>query len=355
MKIIIFAGGVGTRLWPLSRKNTPKQFEKIIGERSSIQEAVLRLYPTFVAKDIYIATGLRYKDIIEKQLPDIPKENFIYEPEMRDVGPAIGMAAVILEKLYPDEPIAMLWSDHLVKDAATFQKALLIAKEKVEQKTSDFIFIGQRPRFASQNLGYIHCGDLIEEQDNIKLYKFLKLKYRPDPSQAEEFFNDDSYIWNFGYFVTTTSYLVSLYQKFVPKMYSELKEIQDSYGKNDFLETVSRIYPTLEKISFDNAILEKLDTDNICALSVDVGWSDIGAWEALKEALSQTKDENVTRGNVMLEGSRDTLLFNYTNQLLVGIDMDEMLIVATEDVVLVCPKSSVPKIKKLVESLSGTD
>src|SRR5581483_910566 len=197
MKILVFAGGVGTRLWPLSRKNTPKQFEKIIGERSTIQEVIFRLAPTFLPKDIYIATGLHYKEIVESQLPQIPKENFIYEPTMRDVGPAIGMASVILEKINKDEPIAIIWSDHLVKNVSAFQKALLYAQDKVENSNTKFIFIGQRPRFPSQNLGYIHLGEQLEKKGSATLYKFRKLKYRPKPSQAEDYFRDPNYIWNF--------------------------------------------------------------------------------------------------------------------------------------------------------------
>src|SRR5947209_4889710 len=124
MRIIVFAGGVGTRLWPLSRKNSPKQFGKIIGDKSTLQEAVYRLQPTFSPSDIYVATGKRYKDIVIEQLPELPKENFIFEPEMRDVGPAIGLATVLLEKRNPDEPIAIVWSDHLVKNIGMFQKTL---------------------------------------------------------------------------------------------------------------------------------------------------------------------------------------------------------------------------------------
>ncbi len=355
MKIIVFAGGVGTRLWPLSRKNTPKQFEKIIGERSTLQEAVFRLQPTFKPDEIIVATGIRYKDIVERQLPELPKENFLYEPEMRDVGPAIGMATMILNKMDPDEPMAIIWSDHMVKNVEAFQKALELAKEKVLDSTAKFIFIGQKPRFANQNIGWIHCGDKVEEENNIALYKFKKLKYRPKLSQAEDFFKDESYVWNFGYFVTTPRFLSELYEVYVPEMYAKLSKIQSAYDTPSFEETVAKIYPTLEKLSFDDAILEKLTPKNIYVISVDVGWSDIGAWEALKEALSTSSDENVTKGKVMVEDSKDTLVFNYTNQLLVGIDLSEMLVIATDDVVLVCPKTAVPKIKKLVESLSGTE
>src|SRR5579871_2318618 len=190
MRIIIFAGGVGSRLWPLSRKNSPKQFSKIIGDKSTLQEAISRLQPAFSPSDIYIATGKRYKDVIKEQLPEIPQENFIFEPEMRDVGPAIGLATTLLGKKDLDEPIAIIWSDHLVRNVEKFQHILSVAERSVQQKKADFIFIAQKPRFANQNIGWIQCGEEIAEEEGLKLFRFKLLKYRPKLSQAEDFFED---------------------------------------------------------------------------------------------------------------------------------------------------------------------
>lgn len=351
MKIVIFAGGVGTRLWPLSRKSTPKQFGKLIGDKSTLQDAVRRLQPEFSPEDIYVATGKRYKNIVLDQLPQLPRGNFIFEPEMRDVGPAIGLVTAIINKIAPNEPMAIIWSDHMVRDVKMFQKALRIAEESILENKSDFVFIGQKPRFANQNVGWIYCGDEKWKENGLSLLEFKKLKYRPKLSQAEDFFEDPHYVWNLGYFVTTPRYLFEKFEKYTPQMYEDLNKIVNS---DNFEQSISKIYPNLEKISFDDAILEKFTPSKISVISVDIGWSDIGAWEALKEALSENTEENVTKGKVMVEDSRDSLVFNYTNQLTVGIDLSEMLVINTEDVVLVCPKSSVPKIKKLVESLAGT-
>lgn len=354
MKIVIFAGGVGTRLWPLSRKNTPKQFEKIIGDKSTLQEAVDRLIPQINYKDIFIATGLRYENILKKQLPEIPEENFIFEPEMRDVGPAIGLVSTILNKRFPEEPVAILWSDHLVKNTESFKNALFMAKETIESKKSNFVFIAQKARFANQNMGWIEVGEKKTEENGVSVFTFKKLYYRPNLSEAEEFFSNKNFVWNLGYFVTTPSYLNELFSKFVPEMHEKLKVLGDSYGTESYEDKLKSIYPTLEKISFDDAVLVKLKDSAITVISSDLGWSDVGAWEALKEALSESEDENITKGNVELVDSRDSLVFNYKDKLVVGIDLDQMLVVNTDDVLLVCPKKSVPKIKKLVENLAGT-
>lgn len=357
MKIIVFAGGVGTRLWPLSRRSTPKQFGKIIGDRSTLQQTISRLLPSFRPEDIYVATGKRYEEIVRGQLAEIPKENFIFEPEMRDVGPAIGLMSFIMAKKNEDEPVAILWSDHLVRNEDEFRASLFLAKEAIVKKGADFVFIGQKPRFANQNIGWIETGDVLSSdafEHKGKVHLFKRLVYRPKMEEAEEFFRDKKFVWNLGYFVTTPKFLCSLFQMHVPAMVGKLKQIQSSYGTKEFDAVLQRIYPMLEKISFDDAILVKLKPENMYVVLEDLGWSDVGAWEALKEALASTVDENVTNGNVLLKDSRDSLVFSYTHQMVVGIDLDELLVINTDDVLLVCAKSSVPKIKKLVESLSGT-
>lgn len=355
MKAVIFGGGVGTRLWPLSRKHTPKQFEKIVGDKSTLQLAVDRITPIINPEDIFISSGARYGEILRAQLPQIPDSNFILEPEMRDVGAAVGLVASILEKISPDEPFTILWSDHLVKNEEMFRQILLAGAEVLEKDKNKIIFIGQKSRLATQNLGWIEFGKKMDDINGLSLYEFESLHYRPSIESAEEFHASSNHAWNPGYFVTTPSFLMSLYRKHAPEMYVGLADIQDAWGTDRFESTLTEIFPKFQKISFDNLILEKMGGNDGYVIGADFGWSDIGAWEQLKEALADNAEENVTKGKTMLESTRDSLVFNYTNQMVVGIDLSEFLVINTEDVLLICPKNSVPKIKKLVESLTGTE
>ena len=355
MKAVVFAGGVGTRLWPLSRRHTPKQFEQVVGDKSTLQLAYDRISPIFTPTNIFISSGDRYGEILREQLPEIPKDNFILEPEMRDVGAAVGLVAAILAKISPDEPFTILWSDHLVKNVNLFRKLLLTASKILEEDKDKIVFIGQKSRLATQNLGWIEFGDKVKDVEGLAIYEFKSLHYRPDIETAEKFHQSEKHAWNPGYFGTTPSFLLSLYEKYAPEMYEGLIKIQEAWGTPDYEKVLSEIFPTFEKQSFDNLILEKMDEKDGLVIGADFGWSDIGAWEQLKEALSASEDENVTRGKVMVNDSKDSLVFNYTNQMVVGIDLNDFLVINTEDVVLVCPKNSVPKIKKLVESLSGTE
>lgn len=356
MKIVMFAGGVGSRLWPLSRKNAPKQFEKIIGDKTMLQITVGKLFPTYTWNDVYISTGAHYAQQVASQLPQLPKDHVLVEPEMRDVGPAVGLVTSIFEKVSPDEPIALLWgSDHLVREEKLFREVLQAAEQFIRKNPEKIVFVGQNPRFPNQNLGYIEFGDEKEQAGEFPLYEFRSFLYRPHLSKAERWVKDGKHAWNLGYFVTTPRLLWKLFEKFSPELFADLQKIQSAYGTSSFDEKLHEIYPTIEKISFDNAVLEKMDASLGRVISVDLGWSDIGAWEALKEALAESETENVTKGEVAVEDCTDTLMYNFTNQLVVGIDLKDMIVVNTKDVILVCPKDSVPKIKKFVEKLRGTD
>lgn len=354
MKVVIFAGGVGSRLWPLSRKNSPKQFEKILGDKSTLQLAADRLQPDFAWKDIYVATGKSYTEIVQEQLSELPLDHVIGEPERRDVGPAVGLMAALLNKDFPNEPMTILWSDHLVKREDHFRKILLTAGEIVKEQPDKIIFVSQQPRFASENLGWIDFGEEAFQKNNIHINRFTSFKYRPDVETAKKYFTSGHHAWNLGYFVTTPQFLLKQYEQFAPDVFAGLEEIARAYRTPQFEEVLARVYPTLEKINFDNAILEKLDPKDALVISENIEWSDIGAWEALKEALSKEVHENVIKGSVVAEDTKDSLVFNFTNQLVVGIDLENMIVVNTGDVLLVCPKTSVAKIKKFVESLDGT-
>ena len=355
MKAIIFAGGTGTRMWPLSRKKSPKQFDKLIGDKSTLQLAIDRLTPDFSPEDIYISTNIAYDKIVREQLPQIPTDNFIFEPEKKDIGPAIALVVGILHKKFPHEPIAILWSDHLIKKNDLFKKILYQCEKIIKKHKDKIIFIGQKPRFASQNLGWIKFDKVSYETNNIKLYNFSGFHYRPTIEKADEYLENGNNCWNLGYFVTTTYNLWKLYEKYQPEMFTGLKELYKAYGTSRFIQLLKKIYPKMPKMSFDNAILEHINKEDAYVISEDLGWSDIGAWEALKEALQTSPEQNVINGKVLLTDCRDSLVYNYTDKLVVTIDINGLLVINTHDVVLVCHKNSVPKIKKLVEKLSESE
>ncbi len=352
MKAVIFAGGVGSRLWPLSRKSNPKQLLGLIDNKTVIQIQVDRYKDLVKPEDIYISTGKMYADTIREQVPEIPEENIIAEPAMRDLGPAVAWTTAILKEKFGDEPTLYVWGDHIYKRQEKYTKLLESAVSYLEKDPKKFVLIGEKARFPSQNLGWITFGNEVEKINNTSFYALKGFHYRPNKETAEKYFSDGHHAWNMGDFMTTPNYLMSLFEDYAPDLHSKALEIAEHYGKATFAEVAEKIYPTFEKISMDNAVTEVMD--HSCGLVVydDSGWSDIGAWEALKESLEDKPKDNVTQGDVLLEDSEDNLVYNFdTDKLVVGIDLEDFMVVNTKDVLLVAKKTSVPKIKSVIKKL----
>jgi len=354
MRAVIFAGGVGTRMWPLSRKTSPKQFEKIVGDQSTLQLAVQRIRPEFDWHNIYISTGIDYLNIIKSQVPNIPKQNIIAEPQMRDVAAAVGYVTAVLGKKDPHQPFAILWSDHLIKNTAIFKKVLRVGGEYIAKHKNKILFIGQKSRFPNQNLGWIRRGEQATSASGFKIYKFKGWHYRPSLKLAQQYFKNPNFSWNPGYFVSTPKFILDQYQNFMPDMYQVIKKLAHSWGSDNHSQNLSRLYPKMEKISFDNAILERIKPEQAIVLTTDMGWSDIGAWEAFKEALQTKPQENITHGKTHLHNNQNSLVYNYTSKLVTTIDIKDMLVIVTDDVILVCPQESVPEIKKVVQGFKSS-
>lgn len=356
MKAIIFAGGVGTRLWPLSRKKTPKQLEKIIDDKSTLELAVERLLPEFKPEDIYISTGIDYVERVSQILPFVPKENIIGEPTKRDNGPPVAVVVNYIAKQNPDEAVVILWSDHLVKHQNVFKHIILTAGEVLKKEKNRIIFIGQKARFASDNLGWIETSGVKEVLDGITFREFSSFKYRPDETTAREYFRQPNYCWNLGYFVTTAGFLMSQFSEHSPEIYKVAEKIVSGDSSEEFHKNLANHYEEMPEVNFDKAILESLSKNSAYVVIEDIGWSDIGAWEALKEALSDRQKDNVVKGHTLLQDCYDSLVYNFElGKFVVGIDLEDMVVVNTKDVILVAKKATISKVKKVVESFADTE
>ncbi len=353
MRAVIFAGGVGTRMWPMSRKQSPKQFEPIIEGKSTLQLAVERLRPEFDWNDIYISSGEVYRDLIKKQLPNIPENNIVGEPVMRDVAPAVGMLMTLLSLNDPDTPTAILWSDHLVRDVDMFKKALFTGAKVLEENPNRYIFIGQKPRFANQNLGWIEYGKDLDTIDGLPVRQFVSWHYRPDQETANKYFASENHAWNPGYFVLTPKFALSQFEQHAPNLYQQLMEMKAHLGKDDQQQVINQIYPTMEKISFDDAVVTKTEPDKAVVISVELGWADIGTWEALKEAILPDPEKNLEQGLVKTYDSKNNILYSQTDQMIAAVGVKDMVVVVTNDVVMVAPQDHIPNIKKLLATFEG--
>lgn len=357
MKVVIFAGGSGRRLWPISLKSSPKQFEPIIGEKSTLQLAVDRVVDVVGAENVFISTNERYIPLVSKQLPMLPTHNFIGEPMRRDLAAAVGLAIThILHHGEEDEPLGILWGDNYMERVPTFQKVLRSAEKIIDGKRANIVFMGETPRFANDNLGWIGLGQKMEEVDGLDCYAFDSLTYRPPLADCQQMFANKTHVWNTGYFVTTPGYVWQQYAKFQPSMHGKLAQIRATIGSDAYADTLSQQYPTLDELSFDDAVLTHLAPTDVQVLYAEMGWSDPGTLYALKEAIEPDPTKNVTRGLIVNEGSQDCLLYNdEAGKLLAVIGLEGMVVVNTEKSILVVHKDQIPLVKKLVNSMVGTE
>ncbi len=361
MKIIIFAGGIGTRLWPLSRKNSPKQFDKIFNGKSTLELAIERVEPFVGLNNIFVQTTSEFADAARAQISALPAENIFIEPSRRNVGPAVcyGMMrlntnlheteheSTRIKKLESDcDPIAILWADHLMEHTEEFRDALKLGEKLINENSERFIFLAERPRFANNNLGWINVGEKEGEIEGNDYFKFLGWKYRPESEECDQMFKDGNYFWNPGYFISSIDFILSQYENLVPEIYENVKNAVEN--PEDSIE----YYEKCEKVSFDRAVIEKTDLSKAVVIKTNMGWSDPGTLYALKEALEKSKEDNVVKGNVVSLNTKDSLLYNFDKKkLLTAVGLDGFVVVNTDDAIIIVPKDEVVNVTKLVEKI----
>ena len=351
-KIALFCGGTGTRMWPASRRNKPKQFQPLVGKKSMFQQALDRIKKGFSIKDVFVITGRQYVGLVVEQEPSLPLENIIIEPEMRDTLAAVGYAAAVLDQKFKNPIVASLWAaDHLVKHDKEFIKALKAAYE-YSKDTGKIVSIDVNPTYPNTHVGYIKIGKMIKKLDGLAVFEYVKQVEKPDLRKAKKFLQSWAYLWHAGYKVWPAQKMLDLYQKHASKVYEGLAKIQRAWESDNQEETVKKIYPTFEKISIDFALFEKIDPAEIVVLSADLGWSDIGAWNILKDELSQNAKDNVIQGEVFDIDSRDCLIYaNAKGKIVATIGLESLIIVDTEDALLISQKDRISEVKKIVDKL----
>jgi len=353
MKAVILAGGVGSRLWPMSRNNKPKQFQKITGEKTMIQETYERL--SFLRpEDIFIATNKNFfEDILLQQLPEIPSSNIILEPALRDTATCIGFAAMKLSLIDPEDVMAIIYADHLVKDPDQFVRKLKVAEQLArEQKTLNIIEV--KAKSPNVNLGYVQTGEKIGEIDGNDVLEFKKFTEKPDSEKAKEFVSSGNYLWNTGMYVWRIDTILEKYKKHLPDTYEKLIKMKNAIGTDDEESIVEKEYALCEKISIDYAIMEKVDPKEVKIIPADFGWSDVGTWESIHDELIKNPGDNVIQANCVSVDTKGSLIkSDNPNKIIATIGLENIVIIDTPDALLICPKDRSQDVKKIVNLLEG--
>jgi len=347
---LILAGGGGTRLWPMSRQEKPKQMLPLLEERSMFHTCVERLHPLFIPERIYISTTLEYIDALQEEAPNIPADNFIAEPSRRNNAAAVGLAIAIIQKRDPEAVVAILTADHHIQKQQAFKDVLRAAYTIASQ---DYIVtLGISPSFPATGFGYIQQGETLGEVKGFAYHQAEKFTEKPDVVRATQFIASGKYSWNSGMFIWRAARAMEEFQRQQTPIYALLKQLRPSIDTPDYQSTLQAIWDEMPKVSIDYAIME--GAQKMVVIPVDIGWSDVGSWASLYEVLPQDpfgncgKDQHPEDKRVVLD-THDTLV--YTDKLVVSIGVKNLIVVETDDVLMICHKDRAQDVREIVKYL----
>ena len=352
MKIItlIIAGGVGERFWPESRSAKPKQFLDLSGSgHPLIFDTAERVKSLTPYKDIYVVTGEKYKEAVLLSLPEIQDENVILEPVGRNTAPAINLALRYIQDRYnQDVVVVTIPSDQYIDDDKKYVELIEKATKFLENNDA-IVTIGINPSHPDTGFGYIEEGEEVENN----LYKVRSFKEKPSLEVAKKYVKNGGYLWNAGMFIYKLSTMMHAFQKYMPEQYETLDNLF-KLPKLEFYQNYATTFASLEKISIDYGVMEK--ADNIYVTKGTFEWDDLGSWLAIDRHHQKDENGNIAkRAKVLNYNTKNTTIVSSTKKMFVTIGLEDMVIVNTNDVILIAKKDHIDEVKDVVNKLKGVD
>lgn len=346
---LIMAGGVGTRLWPLSRHDRPKQALRLVEERTMFEHAVDRIAPLFQPEQIFVVTGAEHATLLQAQAPELPPENFIVEPEGRGTAPCIGLGAIHLRRRDPKAVMAVLTADHYIADVARFRQ-VLVAAEQVA-RDGHLVTLGIKPSSPATGYGYIKQGKSLGEVAGFPVFRAERFTEKPSAETALRMVESGEYSWNSGMFLWRVDQIMDEFERQMPELYVQLAEIEATLGTPGYRATLSRVWAQVAHQTIDYGVME--GAEDVVVIPVDIGWSDVGSWTSLAELLPADEEGNVIVGPHVGIETRNTLVFG-DKRLIATVGVEGLVIVDTDDALLVCTKEQEQDVREIVRLLEST-
>ncbi|GJQ21752.1 MAG: mannose-1-phosphate guanylyltransferase [Bacteroidia bacterium] len=347
---VIMAGGVGSRFWPRSREKTPKQLLEIFGSGSMIQNTTARIQPLIPPERTIIVTNVQQKDAVIRQLSSIPKNNILAEPVGRNTAACVGLAASWIQRIDPDGIMVVLPADHLVHNEKEFRRILRLAAE-IAEETEGLLTIGIQPTHPETGYGYIQYSE--DDTDDVHrrkgVYRVKTFAEKPNLETAERFLESGDFLWNSGMFVWKASAILKEIEIHLPDLYAQVNEVKQAMGSEGFEEALEKAYGLIRGISIDYGVMEK--AGNVYVVKGNFGWSDVGSWDEVVR-LSPNKDDqgNAIKGLAIARHSRNNYI-DAGGRIVAAVGVEDLIIISTEDAVLVCRKGQSQEVKEIVDYL----
>ena len=348
--VVIMAGGAGTRFWPLSTDQKPKQFLTLFGERTLLQLSYDRVAELVPPERVLVLTSARYEGLVAEQLPQLPRQNIIGEPMRRDTAAAVALAALICQHRFGDVVMAVLTSDHLIEPVEHFQRTFLSAARSAASSGRALYTFGIPPVYPATGFGYLQRGERLSEDDGVEHFQLLRFKEKPTLERAQEYVDSGEYYWNSGMFVWTTAAILEELELQLPDHLRLLEPAMEHDGQEGWDQALERGFEPLQKESIDFGVMEH--AREVRCVAVGFSWRDVGGWLALEEFLPRDGEGNAGRGEIRTRAAANNLVFcEDSDEVVALVGVDDLIVVRARGRTLITHREKTETIKELVQNL----
>lgn len=349
---VIMAGGSGTRFWPVSRFNTPKQFLAIAEKRTMIQSTVDRLLQVFPMENILIIGNKVHENLLKEQLPGLKSDQIILEPFGRNTAAAIGLAAAFLKKKDPEATMLVIPSDQMIKNEPRFVEIVKEGLSLAVNEKHALVTIGLKPVRPETGYGYIQIDEDFHLDNYPNAYHVKTFAEKPNYDTAVRFCSSGDFLWNSGMFIWKADTILAELQHHLPDLFFELQALEPAIGTPDFYSQLSGAYNRMPNISIDYGVMEKAAL--VFVLKADLGWSDVGSWDEVCNLAGKDENGNSVEGNVLLTSATNSLVRG-KKKLIALVGVEDLIVIETEDSILICKKGQSQQVKNIVDQLKMGD